>query len=196
VRGGKVSAAIPTDALAYLAEIPTLERVDLSAHTALTDNDVTFLERMPQLTAVAFARWGHVGDRGVAVLAGKPRLSRVSLGPGLTDAGVEKLRDFPALVEPGAADSLLSISSARTLTDRALAAIGALQGLAGLDVHTSVWRLRGLAKPARHRAEAIRAHREVAAYRPAEQQQRRLTCNGWRAWGPNNRAPSSRADSF
>jgi hypothetical protein len=139
VRGVKVSAAIPTDALAYLAEIPTLERVDLSAHTALTDNDVTFLERMPQLTAVAFARWGHVGDRGVAVLAGKPRLSRVSLGPGLTDAGVEKLRDFPALVEPGAADSLLSISSARTLTDRALAAIGALQGLAGLDVHTSVF---------------------------------------------------------
>jgi hypothetical protein len=34
---------------------------------------------------------------------------------------------------------LLSISSAGTLTDRALAAIGALQSLAGLDVHTSVF---------------------------------------------------------
>ena len=60
VSGVKVGAAIPADALACLAEIPTLERVDLSEHTSLTDNDVAFLERMPQLTAVAFARWGHV----------------------------------------------------------------------------------------------------------------------------------------
>jgi hypothetical protein len=139
VRGVKVAAAIPADALAYLSEIPTLERIDLSEHTEVTDAHVAFLERMPQLTAVAFARWGHVGDGGVAVLAGKPKLSRVSLGPGLTDTGVEKLRDFPALVEPGAPDSLLSISSARTLTDRALAAVSALQGLVELDVHTSVF---------------------------------------------------------
>jgi hypothetical protein len=139
VRGVKVAAAIPADTLAHLADIPSLERIDLSEHTTLTDADVAFLERMPQLTAVAFARWGHVGDRGVAVLAGKPKLSRVSLGPGVTDAGIEKLREFPALVEPGAPDSLLSIGSVRTLTDRALAAIGALQGLAALDVHTSVF---------------------------------------------------------
>ncbi len=94
---------------------------------------------MPQLTAVAFARWGRVGDGAVAVLAGKPGLSRVVLGPGLTDAGVEKLRDFPALAALVDADSLLSISSARTLTDRALAAIGTLQGVVGLDVHLSVF---------------------------------------------------------
>jgi len=139
VSGVKVDAATPADALAYLAEIPTLERIDLSEHTSLTDDDVVFLERMPQLTAVAFARWGRVGDRGVAVLAGKAKLSRVALGPGLTDAGVEKLRDFPALAEQVDPDSLLSISSARTLTDRALASIGELHGVVGLDVHLSVF---------------------------------------------------------
>jgi hypothetical protein len=139
VTGVKVDAAIPPGALALLAEIPTLQRLDLSEHTELTDHDVAFLARMPQLTAVAFARWGRVGDGAVAALAGKPGLSRVMLGPGLTDAGVEKLRDFPALAAPLDADSLLSISSARTLTDRALAAIGTLQGVVGLDVHLSVF---------------------------------------------------------
>ena len=63
----------------------------------------------------------------------------MALGPGLTDAGVESLRDFPALAEPVDDDSLLSISSARTLTDRALAAVGRLQGVVGLDVHLSVF---------------------------------------------------------
>jgi hypothetical protein len=139
VSGVKVDAAIPAGALAHLAGIATLQRLDLSDHTELTDNDVAFLAHMPQLTAVAFARWGRVGDGAVTALAGKPRLSRVALGPGLTDAGVEKLRDFPALAEPVDADSLLSISSARTLTDRALAAVGTLQGVVGLDVHFSVF---------------------------------------------------------
>jgi hypothetical protein len=139
ISGVKVDAAIPAGALAHLAEIPTLQRLDLSEHTELTDNDVAFLAGMPQLTAVAFARWGRVGDGGVAALAGKPGLSRVVLGPGLTDAGVEKLRDFPALIALVDADSLLSISSARTLTDRALAAIGTLQGVVGLDLHLSVF---------------------------------------------------------
>src|SRR5436190_14860007 len=39
---------------------------------------VAFLERMPQLTAVAFARWGRTGDGAVTALAGHPRLSRVT----------------------------------------------------------------------------------------------------------------------
>jgi hypothetical protein len=49
-----------------------------------------------------------VGDGAVTALAAKPRLSHVALGPGLTDAGVEKLRNFPALAEPVDADSLTS----------------------------------------------------------------------------------------
>ena len=43
VQGVKISAAIPADALAYLAEIPTLERIDLSEHTALTDDSAAAL---------------------------------------------------------------------------------------------------------------------------------------------------------
>jgi len=42
ISGVKVDAAIPAGALAHLAEIPTLQRLDLSEHTELTDNDVAF----------------------------------------------------------------------------------------------------------------------------------------------------------
>lgn len=55
VTGIKIDASIPADALTHLREIPALERIDLSEHTDLTDNDLAFLEAMPQLTAVAFA---------------------------------------------------------------------------------------------------------------------------------------------
>lgn len=139
VSGVKVDATIVPESLALLAEIPSLERIDLSDHVELTDNHVAFLKAMPQLTAIAFARWGRVGDGAVDALAGKPRLSRLSLGPGLTDAGVARLRDFPALTHAVDPDSLLTISAARTLTDRALEAVGTLHGVVALDVHTSVF---------------------------------------------------------
>ena len=139
VSGVKVDATIVPESLALLAEIPSLERIDLSDHVELTDNHIAFLEAMPQLTAIAFARWGRTGDGAVDALAGKPRLSRLTLGPELTDAGVARLRDFPALANAVDPNSLLTISAARTLTDRALEAVGMLQGVVALDVHTSVF---------------------------------------------------------
>lgn len=139
VSGLKLDPATPADALRYLAEIPTLERLDLSEMDALTDADLGFLAQMPQLTAISFARFGRTGDGAVALLAGKPRLSRLALGPGLTDAGVERLGELPALAAFTDANSQLSVSASRTLTDRALTAIGTLQGLVALDVHTSVF---------------------------------------------------------
>jgi len=139
VTGVKIEASVPPDALGHLADMPALERLDLSEHRDLSDEHLGCLEALTELTAVAFARWGKVGDRAVTLLAGKRRLSRLALGPGLTDAGVEKLCGFPGLARPVDADSLLSISAGRTLTDRALAIVGTLQGVAALDVHCSVF---------------------------------------------------------
>jgi hypothetical protein len=163
VGGVKVDASVPPHDLVHLAELPTLRRIDLSNRDDLVDEDVAFLEAMPWLTAVSFAhcggigdtaiaclrghrhleqvnlQWTATGDESVAALAGKQALSRVVLGNKLTDAGVARLRDFPALVVASDADTFLAVSMASTLTDRALADIGALKGVAALDLHMSAF---------------------------------------------------------
>jgi hypothetical protein len=64
---------------------------------------------------------------------------RVALGARLTDVGVARLRDYPALRTPGADDSFVAISSSTALTDRSLVAVGDLAGVVSLDVHYSVF---------------------------------------------------------
>lgn len=163
VGGVKVEASVPPHALVHLADVPTVRRIDLSNRNDLVDEDVAFLEAMPCLTAVSLANCGQIGDKAVAylrrhqeleqinlqwtaagdesvaALAGKPALSRVVLGTALTDAGVARLRDFPALAIASGADSFLAVSMARTLTDQALIDIGALKGVAALDLHMSAF---------------------------------------------------------
>jgi hypothetical protein len=163
VSGVKVDPSVPRDTLKHLASVQTLRRLDLSHRTDLVDADLAFLEAMPQLTAVSLAWCQKVGDKGVAYLRGhqeleqvslhwtaagdeavaalvaKRALARVVLGNNLTDTGVARLRDFPALATAGDLDSFLAVSGGRALTDQALAYIGELKGLAALDVHTSVF---------------------------------------------------------
>jgi hypothetical protein len=163
VSGVRVDRSVPHESLAYLAEAPSLRRLDLSHRDDLVDEDLAFLEKMPQLTAISLAwcqkigdkgvsylrehhnleqvslYWTAAGDEAVAALSGKPALARLVSGNRLTDAGVARLHDFPALVVEGDRDSFLAISGGRTLTDQALAYIGELKGLAALDVHTSVF---------------------------------------------------------
>ena len=161
--GVRIDESVPPDSLGHLANVPTLRRIDFSNRTDLLDEHVRFLEGLPDLTAVSFAwcqqltdaavaslrkhqkleqvnlKWTRTGDEAVAALAGKPGLCRVVLGNRLTDKGVARLRDFPALAAAAGADSFLSISGGRTLTDAALADVGTLQGVAALDVHTSAF---------------------------------------------------------
>jgi hypothetical protein len=163
VGGVRIEQSVSPQTLALLAQIPTLHRLDLSGRADLVDRDLAFLEAMPWVTAVSFARclsigddgvaylrnhqhleevnlqWSGTGDGAVSHLAGKPRLHRVALGARLTDAGVARLRELPALRTPGAADSFLAISSSTALTDRSLAAVGDLAGVVSLDVHYSVF---------------------------------------------------------
>jgi hypothetical protein len=192
VGGVSVGASVARESLVHLAGVPTLRRLDLSHRNDLVDDDLAFLEAMPQLTAVslgwcqrigdkgvAYLRghreleqvslyWTAAGDQAVAALAGKPALSRVVLGNRLTDAGVARLRDFPALANGGDRDSFLAISGGRTLTDQALADIGTLKGLAALDVHTSVfgsphYTARGVAHLKKLNAlEALNFHGQLA----------------------------------
>jgi hypothetical protein len=162
-RGVRVDASVPADDLAHLAAAHTVLRLDLSHRDDLVDAQLAFLAAMPQLTALSLAhcsgvgdgavahlrrhanleqvnlRWTRTGDEAVAALAGKPQLARLILGGRLTDAGAARLREFPALAEVGATDSLLAVSTARALTDRALADMGALAGVVALDLHMSVF---------------------------------------------------------
>ena len=159
----KIGPKVAADNLSRLAEIPALRGIDLAWRGDLLDGDVKFLEAMPWLTALSLSRCGQItdrtverlrsherlerinlqgtdtGDRAIAALAEKPSLSRVLVGARLTDAGAARLRDFPALVQPGARDAYLAVSSARTLTDEALAAIGSLNGVIALDLHMSAF---------------------------------------------------------
>jgi len=159
----KIGPKVVADNLSRLAGIPTLRGIDLAWRGDLLDGDVKFLEAMPWLTALSLSRcgqitdrtverlrnherlerinlqWTDTGDAAIAALAGKPSLSRVLVGARLTDDGAARLRDFPALVRPGARDAYLAVSSARTLTDEALAAIGSLNGVIALDLHMSAF---------------------------------------------------------
>jgi len=163
VTGLTVDASTPADGLMHLANVPSLRRLDLSGRDDLADADLAFLDAMPWLTAISLAgcgrigdgavahlrahqaleqvnlKWTATGDGALAALAGKPALHRLVVGAGTTDAGTARLRDFPALAAPGTLDSFLSLSSARTLTDESLAHVGALKGVAALDVHMSVF---------------------------------------------------------
>jgi hypothetical protein len=163
ISGVKVGPKVPADSLARLAEIATLRAIDLASRGDLLDADVKFLQAMPWLTALSLSRcgqltdrtierlrnhehlerinlqWTDTGDAAIAALTHKPSLSRVLVGARLTDAGAARLRDFPALAEPGASDAFLAVSSARALTDEALAAIGALNGVVALDLHMSAF---------------------------------------------------------
>jgi hypothetical protein len=163
VSGVKIGPTVPANGLARLSGIQTLRRIDLAWRADLLDGDVAFLEAMPWLTALSLARcdlitdrtverlrghaqlerinlqWTDTGDRAIAALAGKRALSRVLVGPKLTDAGAARLRDLPALAMPGARDAFLAVSAARTLTDDSLAAIGDLAGVIALDLHMSAF---------------------------------------------------------
>ena len=163
VRGVKVGPRVTADGLARFAGMPTLRGIDLGWRGDLLDGDITFLEAMPWLTALSLSRCGRItdstierlrhhqhlervnlqgtdtGDAAIAALAGKRSLSRVLVGARLTDAGAARLRDFPALASAGARDAFLAVSSARALTDEALAAIGSLDGVVALDLHMSAF---------------------------------------------------------
>ncbi len=163
VSGVKIGPKVPADGLSQLAAVTTLRRIDLAWRGDLLDGDVKFLEAMPWLTALSLARcsqitdrtierlrnhqhlerinlqWTDTGDAAIAALAGKRLLSRMLVGARLTDAGAARLRDFPAFAESQARDAFLAVSSARALTDEALAAIGSLEGVVALDLHMSAF---------------------------------------------------------
>ena len=79
VSGVKADPSIPADALAALAEVPTLVRLDLSNRDDLTDDDLAFLERMPWLAAVSLASCGRITDAAVGHLRSHQALEQVNL---------------------------------------------------------------------------------------------------------------------
>ena len=118
--------------------MPWLTALSLSRCSQITDRTIERLRNHHHLERINL-QWTDTGDDAIAALAGKQSLSRVLVGARLTDAGASRLHDFPALAEPGARDGFLAVSSARALTDEALAAIGSLNGVLALDLHMSAF---------------------------------------------------------
>jgi hypothetical protein len=144
---------------------------------------VHYLRRHQALEEVNL-QWTAAGDEAVAALAGKPALHRLWSGSRLTDAGVERLRDFPALATPGPSPGLLSVGSASTLTDRTLERIGELHGVADLDL--SFW----------HDGSVIYTARGVASLRRMKSLERPRGLRRWVDARPSRRsggAPATRS---
>jgi RNA polymerase sigma factor (sigma-70 family) len=104
--------------LRHLAELPRLERLDLSC-PQVTDHGLEFLRHLPQLKTFELRHQNWVSDAGLASLAhcenlecvnvmgtptgdgvikaliGKPSLSHLFVGTNVTDAGLRLLRMFP-----------------------------------------------------------------------------------------------------
>lgn len=132
----QVESSVPSDSLAHLAGVPTLRRLDLSDCRDLMDRHLAFVQAMLHLEEIDL-RNTQTGDGAAAALVGKRELSRVALGRRLTDAGVARLTEYPALNRPNDARAVLSVSSSAALTDQALVSIGGLAGVVELDL--SFW---------------------------------------------------------
>jgi len=153
------SRELSDDGLRHLAQMPQLQRLDLSEYPGgkLTDRGLEVLRHLPNLRifemtwqrGITDAGVAHLrqcdqleqvnlmgsptGDGAIAALAGKPQLRRFSTGRLVTDAGLPLLHRFPLMKTwnpgPGADDEP---PGASLLVDGPFSDRG-LAGLAGLE---------------------------------------------------------------
>ena len=161
------SGALTDEGLRHLARLPDLRRLDLSGCGGITDRGVEVLRRLPALewlslagTRVTDAGAAHLaacdglravdlsgtatGDGALRALAGKPRLSDLRSGSGVTDAGLGHLHEIPAFRQWQGGEprmSLLGFDAGPTflmlrgpVTDRGMARLVGLDGLFALSL--------------------------------------------------------------
>jgi hypothetical protein len=163
------SQALTDDGIRYLARLPRLKHLDLRG-TALTDRGLEVLRMLPALETISFAQtrvtdhgvahlahchelqrvdlsWTRTGDGAIRALAGKQKLSELSTGAAVTDAGIPLLHELPVFKSWHGGETRMALLSYRSLpnhlslrgsfTDRGMAHVRGLDGLFGLNLDDS-----------------------------------------------------------
>ncbi len=135
--------------LAVLRHLPNLRELEMTWQSGITDAGIAnlrFCERIEQVNLMG----SPTGDGAIAALAGKPHLRRFSSGRLVTDAGLPLLHAFPRLKTWHGPDPVAGSDAADTVghllidgpfTDRGLAALAGLDGVADLDLF---WHVTGI----------------------------------------------------
>ena len=129
--------------LASLGHLGALRRVALCWQPGISDAGVAALAACQRLERVDLLGT-PTGDGAIAALAGKPALTYLKTGRQVTDAGLPRLRDFPAFARwPGGTPryQLMSPDAGPThllldgpFTDQGLGALAGLDGLFGFSI--------------------------------------------------------------
>lgn len=164
------SSELTDEGLRHLAGLPHLKRLDLS-RTAVTDRGLAVLRELPALESISLSMthvtdggtavladchrlrrvdcaWTRTGDGVIRALAGKPDVSQLRTGNGVTDEGLALLGELPVFrswrggpsvpmrlfTESGAPNALWLRG---TFTDRGLHSLAALEGLYDLNLDDS-----------------------------------------------------------
>jgi len=140
--------AVTDRGLDVLRHLPALQDLSL-AMTAVTDQGMPHLAHCHALRRVNLS-WTATGDRAILALAGKPQLSELSSGVGVSDAGIPLLHDLPVFKTWHGGPTSVSLLGSRALanhlvlrgsfTDRGVQHLRGLDGLFGLNLDN-----RGLA---------------------------------------------------
>jgi ankyrin repeat protein len=163
------STKLTDEGLLHLARMPQLQHLDLSGwEMQITDRGLAVLRQLTGLRRFQMCWPQRVSDAGVAnlkycnhlesvdllgtptgdgaiqALTGKPKLCRFKTGSQVTDAGLERLHDFPifktwqggevkySLMSPDAEPNHLLIDG--PVTNNGLASLAGLDGLFGLSL--------------------------------------------------------------
>jgi len=128
--------------LEALADLPGLESLSL-ASTRVTDAGVAHLARCRRLKALNLI-WTRTGDGAIRALAGLESFREIITGVLTTDAAIPALHDVPAYRSWRGGELEVGLTSYRarpnqvtlygTFSDRGLAALRGLDGLAGLNL--------------------------------------------------------------
>jgi hypothetical protein len=136
--------------LEVLRHLPNLRQLEMTWQAGITDAgaaNLRFCDRIEQVNLMG----SPTGDGAIQALTGKPHLRRFSTGRLVTDAGLPLLHELPRLKTwHGRDPSLVSSEDAEAVghllidgpfSDRGLASLAGLEGVADLDLF---WHVTGI----------------------------------------------------
>ena len=136
--------------LEVLRHLPNLRRLEMTWQSGITDAGVANLRFCDRLEHVNLMG-SPTGDGAIAALVAKPNLRRFSTGRLVTDAGLPLLHEFPRMkrwhggqtlaLEPEDAEAVAHLLIDGPFSDRGMASLAGLEGVADLDLF---WHVTGI----------------------------------------------------